>query len=97
MLPMIKGKHVLILAASVVTGSTARGAIEAINYYGGYVSGIGAIFATTDSFDGYYVASIFNPRDLPEYLSYSPHDCEMCRNGQKIDALVNSHGYSTLV
>lgn len=95
-LPMITGKHVLILAASVVTGSTARGAIEAINYYGGRVSGIGSIFATTNEFEGYTVASIFNPRDLPGYLSYLPSECEMCRRGQKIDALVNIHGYSQL-
>jgi len=96
MIPMITGKHVLILAASVVTGSTARSSIEAINYYGGRVSGIGSIFATTNEFEGYPVASIFNPRDLPGYLSYVPGECEYCRQGKKIDALINIHGYSTL-
>lgn len=96
LLPMISGKHVLILAASVVTGSTARSAIEAITYYSGRVSGIGSIFATTDEFEGYPVASIFNPRDLPGYLSYLPMECEMCKAGKKIDALVNIHGYSKL-
>ena len=40
--PMIEGKHVLVLAASVTTGFTARGAIEAINYYGGKVAGVAA-------------------------------------------------------
>ena len=95
-LPMITGKNVLILAASVVTGNTARSSIEAINYYGGRVSGIGSIFATTSEFEGYPVASVFNPRDLPGYLSYLPVECEMCRAGQKIDALINIHGYSTL-
>ena len=34
--PMIQGKNVLVLAASVSTGYTARSAIEAIKYYGGY-------------------------------------------------------------
>ena len=96
MLPMITGKHVLILAASVVTGSTARGAIEAINYYGGRVSGIGSIFATTNEFEGYPVAGIFNPRDLPGYESHVPGECEMCKQGKRIDALINVHGYSTL-
>ena len=33
--PMIRGKHVLILMASVTTGFTARRSIEAIGYYGG--------------------------------------------------------------
>ena len=33
--PMIAGKHVLVLAASVTTGYTVQGAVEAIRYYGG--------------------------------------------------------------
>ena len=37
--PMVKGKHVLILAASITTGYTAQAAIEAVNYYGGAVAG----------------------------------------------------------
>ena len=37
--PMVKGKHVLILAASITTGYTVQAAIEAVNYYGGMVAG----------------------------------------------------------
>jgi len=33
--PMVKGKHVLILAASITTGYTVQAAVEAVNYYGG--------------------------------------------------------------
>ncbi len=94
--PMIRGKHVLILAASVVTGYTAIAAMEAINYYGGHVAGIGCIFATKKECDGHRVVSIFDPSDLPEYSSYTSATCPMCRAGMKIDALVNSHGYSKL-
>lgn len=32
--PMVTGKHVLILAASITTGYTMQAAIEAVNYYG---------------------------------------------------------------
>ena len=32
--PMVKGKHVLILAASITTGYTIQAAVEAVNYYG---------------------------------------------------------------
>ena len=46
--PMITNKHVLILAASVTTGFTAQAAVEAVDYYGGIVAGITAIFATVD-------------------------------------------------
>ncbi|MBE6713697.1 MAG: orotate phosphoribosyltransferase [Ruminococcaceae bacterium] len=94
--PMIREKHVLILAASVVTGYTAQATVDAINYYDGHVAGIACIFATKKECEGYPVTSIFNPKDLPEYASYSSKECPMCKAGKKIDALVNSHGYSKL-
>ena len=92
----VKGKHVLILAASVTTGYTAKAAVEAIKYYGGEVAGISSIFATVDECMGYRVASVFDPKDLEDYESYASHECPMCKAGQKIDALVNSFGYSKL-
>ena len=94
--PMITGKHVLILAASVTTGYTVRSAIEAVRYYGGTVAGLTAIFATVKECEGYPVMSIFDPTDLPDYQSYDSHACPFCKAGQRIDALVNSYGYSTL-
>ena len=94
--PMIVGKNVLILAASVTTGFTARAAVEAVRYYGGAVAGIAAIFATVPTCMEYPVVSIFDPRDLSDYASYGSHECPMCRRGEKIDALVNSFGFSRL-
>ena len=96
MVPMIEGKNVLILAASVVTGYTAKSAIEAINYYGGKVAGISSIFATVDECMGYKVRSIFDPNDLQGYASYPSHDCPLCKGGRKLDALVNGFGFSKL-
>ena len=94
--PMITGNHVLILAASVVTGFTARGAIEAIRYYGGEVVGVCSIFAIADECMGYPVRSIFDLKDLKDYVSYGSHECPMCKAGQRIDALINRFGYSKL-
>ena len=94
--PMIKGKNVLVLAASVATGYTARGAIEAIKYYGGNVAGVCAIFATMDKYMGYPVYSVFDPNDLDGYQSLPSHECPMCARGEKIDALVNKFGFSKL-
>ena len=96
LLSAVAGKHVLILAASVTTGYTAKSAIEAIKYYGGEVAGIASIFATADNVLGYPVRSVFNPNDLSDYETYPSHDCPMCRRGERIDALVNSFGYSKL-
>ena len=94
--PMIADKHVLVLAASVTTGYTVQSAVEAIRYYGGEPAGVTAIFATVDECAGYPVASIFDPHDLPDYQSYDSHNCPWCKEGKKIDALVNSFGYSSL-
>ena len=42
------------------------------------------------------VNSIFNSEDVPGYETYSSHECPMCKQGEKVDALVNSYGYSML-
>lgn len=94
--PMIRGKHVLILMASVTTGYTAKRSIEAIGYYGGMMAGIAAIYRAVDEVEGYPVRSVYDISDLPDYQSYDYRECPYCKQGQKIDALVNSFGYSAL-
>ncbi len=94
--PMISGKHVLILAASVNTGYTVKAAAEAISYYGGDTVGIASIFATVDECVGIPVQSVFDPNDLDGYELNPSHSCPMCQKGEKIDALVNSFGFSRL-
>ena len=96
LVPMIKDKNVLILAASVTTGKSALVAIDAVNYYGGNVVGVASIFSTVDECDGHPVSSIFDPNDLGDYESYKPHLCPICKKGDKIEALVNSFGYSKI-
>jgi len=94
--PMIQGKHVLILAVSVASGNTVRAALEAVKYYGGMPTGIASIFATVDELDGMLVHSVFDPKDLTGYFSAPSHACPLCKKGEKIDALVNFHGFSKL-
>ena len=94
--PMIRGKHVLVLMASVTTGVTAKSAISAIQYYGGHVAGIAAIYRAVDEIDGHPVRSVYSIADLPDYESYEYHECPYCKAGVKVDALVNSYGYSAL-
>ena len=94
--PMIKGKHVLVLAVSVATGGTVRAAMEAVKYYGGEVVGVASIFSTAEEVDGYTVNSVFNPKDLPGYFASPSHECPLCKEGKRIDALINSHGFSKL-
>ncbi len=94
--PMIVGKRVLVLAASVTTGYTAQAALEAIRYYMGIPAGICSIYATMDECAGYPVMSVFYAdQDLPDYISCSSVDCPLCKAGVKLDAMVNSHGISS--
>lgn len=92
--PMIVGKHVLVLAASIATGYTVKSAIEAIRYYNGQPAGVCAIYAGVNECEGFPIRSIYNKEDMPEYESHSAHDCPLCKAGVKLDGLVNSHGIS---
>lgn len=94
--PMIQGKHVLVMSVSVASGNTVKNAVEAIKYYGGQPAGVASIFATKDEVEGLTVHSVFDPNDLDGYGSYAPHECPLCKKGEKIDALVNCYGFSKL-
>ena len=93
--PMIVGKHVLVLAASVATGYTAEAAIAAIRYYGGIPVGVCSIFACVEECEGFPVQSIYTKDELDGYMSVSARECPLCKAGVKLDALVNSHGISS--
>ena len=60
---MIRGKHVLVLMASVTTGYTAKRALEAITYYGGTVAGVAAIYSAVDQVEGYPVRAVYTIQD----------------------------------
>ena len=95
-IPMVKGKHVLVLAVSVATGNTVNAAVDAVRYYGGKVVGIASIFATKKECAGFPVESVFNPNDLEGYFTVPAHECPLCKEKVKIDALINSFGFSKL-
>jgi len=93
---MVKNKHCLLLLASVTTGRTVERATQCLKYYGGLIVGIAAIFSAVDSAAGMKINSIFHETDIPNYQTYEPANCPLCAKGQKIDAIVNSYGYSEL-
>ena len=94
--PMVRGKHVLVLMASVSTGKTMARSVECVQYYGGEVAGMCAIFSAVKQAEGHEVHAVFHLEDVPEYQSFAPHDCPLCKAGMPIEALVNSFGYSKL-
>lgn len=93
---MVKGFQVLVLAPSVTTGKSVNKAVEAIEYYGGTVCGICAVFSSVDEIHGIKVKSIFSNEDVPNYRAYAPDECPMCKEGKRLEAMVNSYGYSKL-
>lgn len=93
---MITNKNILLLLASATTGKTIRRSLECINYYRGRVQGISAIFSAVNSINGIQIHSIFHSDDVPDYATYPYTDCPFCRANQKLDALVNSYGYSRI-
>lgn len=93
---MIKDQQVLILAASVTTGKTINRAIECVLYYGGTVCGVASIFSAVNKIAGMEIKTIFTARDIPDYRAYEPAKCPMCEEGKRVEAIVNSYGYSKL-
>lgn len=94
--PMIKDRNVLLLNGSITTGETLSRAVESVLYYGGRICGAAAIFSAVDKIAGLPVYSIFQSKDLPGYHSYRSDNCPMCKNKQKVDAIVSGYGYSVL-
>lgn len=93
---MVEGKNVLVLAGSITTGENVLQATSAVLYYKGAVTGICAIFSNVSKVAGMNVHSAFTGRDLPDYKSYRTPECPLCVQQKKIDALVDSYGYSLL-
>lgn len=93
---LIWNKHVLLLAASITTGITANSMIDAINYYGGLPAGIATIFSTEKQIGNVKLECIFDKDDIPGYETNATSNCPLCKKKIKLDALVNSYGYSKL-
>jgi orotate phosphoribosyltransferase len=94
--PMIRGKNILLLIGSVTTGETLNHAVSTILYYGGKIRGVSAIFSAVSSVASLPIYSLFTQKDIPDYHTYRVHDCPLCKNQQKLNAIVNGYGYSKL-
>lgn len=95
-LPFVMNCHVLILTASATTGQTIKSSIEGVRYYGGQPVGAATIFGGDFECD-VPVKKLFGIDDIQGYSSFSAQNCPLCKAGQKVDAVVNSYGYSKLV
>lgn len=94
--PMIAGKNVVLLNGSITTGKTLQNRVESIWYYGGRLQGVSAIFSAIRKVADIDINTIFDKSDIPLYETYKQEECPLCKRREKIDALVNSYGYSEL-
>ena len=92
----IWGKKVLLLISSASTGKSIGRAIDCLQYYSGELVAISAIFSAIKASNGIEVHSLFTAEDLPDYGNFAAPDCPMCKKGRKVDALINSFGYSKI-
>jgi len=93
---MLAGKKVLLLLASVTTGSTVRKGIRCIEYYQGTAAGAASIYSHVKEVDGMPITSLFNTGDLPDYASHRPDECPLCKAGEPLDAVIDKFGYAAL-
>ena len=76
--------------------SLSAGNNISVLYYGGTICGVCAVFSAVSKVAGMEIKTIFTSKDVPDYRAYEPGKCPMCQNGEKIEAIVNSFGYSRL-
>ena len=103
LMPYVKNKRVLLLTATATTGLTLKSALEGIWYYGGTPVGAATVFGGNfgDKINMHGVIDVpvvrlFGDEAIGSYRSYLSTECPLCKNGVRIDALINSYGYSKI-
>lgn len=92
----IRNKQILLLISSASTGKSISRAVDCLQYYNGNLAGIAAIFSAIEEFHSIPIRSVFGLLEIPNYKNCPVAQCPMCANGQKVDAIVNSFGYTKL-
>ncbi|MCL2187022.1 MAG: hypothetical protein FWB86_14415 [Treponema sp.] len=92
----INGKNVLLLISTVSSGRVLNITIECINYYGGILAGVSALYRASEIKIPQMVNCLFTADDIPGYKLYDTNTCELCKGGQKLDAIISSEGYTKL-
>jgi len=92
----VSGKNILLLFATVSSGRSLNIALECINYYKGNIVGISSLYRASNVMTAKEVHCLFTADDIPGYKLFSTGECEMCKNGQGLDAIISSEGYTKI-
>jgi len=95
-LEWIENKHILLLTASISSGRTLSSALECLSYFGGSISGISALFQFSGAMPHMKINTLFTSDDVPGYKVFAIGKCELCKAGQKLDALISSEGFKKI-
>jgi orotate phosphoribosyltransferase len=93
---LVQNRAVLVLISTVSTGRSLERALECINYYGGHLVGVAALFSAVNTAAGVEIHTLFSPDDVPDYHSYLSNECPYCKKGRKLDGLVNAAGLTRI-
>lgn len=93
--PMLNGKNDDPSDATVTPASPQQGH-RGNQYYGGIHMSVSAVFSALDEMNGIPIKSVFGKRELPDYMFSDYRNCPICKEGKKLDALINPYGYSKL-
>lgn len=92
----IYNKNVVLLVSTTFSGENIKRMLECLSYYGCKVVGISTIFCATKEVDGHKINTLFTNDEIPDYHWYILSECEMCKKGRGLDALISSEGYTQL-
>lgn len=99
---LVYNKNIILLVSLMARGVTVNSVLECLAYYGGRVVGISTLFNSLPEshkygnrtlFKNIEVHSLFTDKDIPGYKISSPSECEACKEGHGLDAIVLEDGY----
>ncbi|MDR0324863.1 MAG: hypothetical protein LBI19_02040 [Oscillospiraceae bacterium] len=96
MVGLLSGRNVLLLTTSISSGRTLDSALDCLAYYRSNIVGISALFLVSSANPELRVNALFTSDDIPGYQFYSSRNCDMCRAGQSLDALISSEGFTKI-